>query len=64
MQQLRGRIVNFDPAQVFRGAYLLLDTLERATQITKNREALRVGRELYNNLVFSIAERLNAKKQG
>ncbi len=53
---------NFDPSQVFRGAYLLLDTLERACSVTANREALRVGRDLYNNLVFSIAERMSAKK--
>ncbi|RCK80999.1 MAG: Glycosyl hydrolase family 57 [Candidatus Ozemobacter sibiricus] len=53
---------NFDPSQVFRGAYLLLDTLERACRVTGNREALRVGRDLYNNLVFSIAERLHGKK--
>ncbi|HOY67910.1 MAG TPA: hypothetical protein PLP29_13565 [Candidatus Ozemobacteraceae bacterium] len=52
---------NFDPSQVFRGAYLLLDTLEQAARVAGDREALRIGRELYNNLVFSLAERTRSK---
>jgi 4-alpha-glucanotransferase len=54
---------NFDPSQVFRGAFLLLDTLERAGQVLHDRESVRVGRELYNNLVFSIAERVGKDKR-
>ncbi len=53
---------NFDPSQVFRGAFLLLDTLERAASITGDREALRQGRELYNNLVFSLADRMRPSR--
>ncbi|MBI3039904.1 hypothetical protein HYY75_12795 [bacterium] len=48
---------NYDPTQIFRGAYLLLDTLERAGRVSGDREAIRIGREMYNNLVFSISER-------
>lgn len=53
---------NFDSSQVFRGAYLLLDTLERASASTGDRDGLRVGRDLYNNLLFSIADRIRAQK--
>lgn len=53
---------NFDPSQIFRGAYLLLDTLEQSVRESGDREALRVGREMYNNLVFSIAERVKSQK--
>jgi len=54
---------NFDPSQVFRGAFLLLDTLYRASTVLDDKDALRVGRDLYNNLVFSIAERTNSKNK-
>jgi alpha-amylase/alpha-mannosidase (GH57 family) len=53
---------NWDPSQIFRGAFLLLDTLDRAGSVTGDREAIRIGRELYNNLVFSVAERMNRSK--
>ncbi|MBF0408045.1 MAG: hypothetical protein HQM10_11860 [Candidatus Riflebacteria bacterium] len=48
---------NFDPSQVFRGAYLLLDTLEHAGNFLKDREGIRIGRDLYNNLVYSVFDR-------
>ncbi|MBF0502845.1 MAG: hypothetical protein HQM09_22110 [Candidatus Riflebacteria bacterium] len=55
---------NFDPSQVYRGSYLLLDTLERACASLPDRDALRIGRDLYNNLVYSISERLQANRSG
>ncbi|MDD2715728.1 MAG: hypothetical protein PHW04_07535 [Candidatus Wallbacteria bacterium] len=54
-------IWNFDPSQIYRGAYLLMDTLEYYAQLHGDREALRLGRDLYNNLVYSVAERLRKK---
>ncbi|MBF0544883.1 MAG: hypothetical protein HQM08_10640 [Candidatus Riflebacteria bacterium] len=54
---------NFDPSQVFRGAYLLMDTLERAGWFLKDHESVRIGRDLYNNLIYSLFERQKAGKQ-
>ncbi len=51
----------FDATQIYRGAYLLLDTLERAAQVLHDRDALRIGRDHYNNLVYSIADRNRQK---
>ncbi|MDD5091768.1 MAG: hypothetical protein PHQ23_12745, partial [Candidatus Wallbacteria bacterium] len=54
-------IWNFDPTQIYRGAYLLMDTLELYSSLNDDRESLRIGRDLYNNLVYSVAERLRQK---
>jgi len=51
-------LYNFDPSQIYRGAYLLLDTLEQAAREMNDSETLRLGRELYNNLVYSVFERI------
>lgn len=51
-------LANFDPSQIYRGAYLLLDTLEASARASGDGEALRVGRDLYNNLVHSVFERV------
>lgn len=55
---------NFDPSQIYRGAYLLLDTLQEASQSLGDTESLRVGRDLYNNLVYSVFERIYKNRQG
>ena len=50
---------NFDPSQIYRGAYLLLDTLEAASKGPEDTETLRLGRELYNNLAYSVFARIS-----
>ncbi len=57
-------LANFDPSQIYRGAYLLLDTLEAASAALKDGETLRLGRELYNNLVYSVFARINSNNNG
>jgi len=53
---------NFDPSQIYRGAYLLMDTLERSSKVLNDAEVLRIGRDLYNNLVYTVFERITKNK--
>jgi predicted glycosyl hydrolase (DUF1957 family) len=48
----------FDPGQIYRGAFLLLDALQSYADVTGDTEALRIGRELYNNVTYAVHERI------
>jgi alpha-amylase/alpha-mannosidase (GH57 family) len=54
---------HFDPSQIYRGSFLLLDTLEKYSRLTGDKESLRLGRELYNNLTYTVLERI-LKQEG